>query len=226
MTDRFFRALAKEAAARYPARDRYARHFAYGKLTGDPVFAHLLRGGLVPGGAHLLDRHGARATFFCIGERAERHPELVREIVRRGHTVENHSRGHRVTFALMGLGGIRGEIESAQRTLAELTGRAPRFFRPPAGIHSPLLDPVLHAMGLELVSWTRRGFDTRRTDAAEVVALLTQDLAAGDILLLHDGHCARTVDGQPVAIEALANLLDAARKQGLRAVTLSQAIDS
>ena len=55
MTDRVFRALAKEVAARYPARDRYARHFAYGKLTGDPVFAHLLRTGLVPAGAHLLD---------------------------------------------------------------------------------------------------------------------------------------------------------------------------
>lgn len=55
MTDGNFRALAKETAARYPARDRYARHFAYGKLTGDPVFEHLLRHDLVPSGKRLLD---------------------------------------------------------------------------------------------------------------------------------------------------------------------------
>ena len=55
MSDRFFRALAKQAAARYPARDRTARHFAYGKLTRDPVFRHVLANGLVPGGGRVLD---------------------------------------------------------------------------------------------------------------------------------------------------------------------------
>lgn len=55
MSGAFFRALAREAAARYPARDRFARHFAYGKLTGDPVFRELLERGLVPPAARLLD---------------------------------------------------------------------------------------------------------------------------------------------------------------------------
>jgi trans-aconitate methyltransferase len=55
VTDRNFRALAKEAAARYPARDRYARHFAYGKLTGDPVFEHLVGKDLIPPTTRLLD---------------------------------------------------------------------------------------------------------------------------------------------------------------------------
>ena len=55
MSREFFRTLAREAAAGYPKRDRFARHFAYGKLTGDPAFAHLLRAGLVPDGARVLD---------------------------------------------------------------------------------------------------------------------------------------------------------------------------
>ena len=55
MSDTFFRILARDAAAGYPRRDRFARHFAYGKLTGDPAFAHLLRAGLIPDGARLLD---------------------------------------------------------------------------------------------------------------------------------------------------------------------------
>ena len=48
MTAAFFRTLARDAARRYPARDRYARHFAFGKLTGDPAFRHLLEQGLIP----------------------------------------------------------------------------------------------------------------------------------------------------------------------------------
>lgn len=55
MSDPEFRAVARRAAARYPARDRYARHFAFGKLTGDPAFAYLLRAGLIPQGCTLLD---------------------------------------------------------------------------------------------------------------------------------------------------------------------------
>ena len=174
----------------------------------------------------LLDAHGARATFFCIAERAIAAPELVREIVRRGHLVENHSRGHRATFPMLGLGGIRREIASAQASLAEITGHAPRFFRPPAGLRNPLLDPVLHDLGLRLVSWTRRGYDTNRSNADEVGQLLLRRLAAGDILLMHDGHSARTEKGVPVVLEVLPRVLAAARAAGLKPVTLAQAIDA
>lgn len=174
----------------------------------------------------LLDEHGARATFFCIAEVARRHPDLVREIVRRGHAIENHSNHHQHAFAFLGLGGIRRDLAAAQSSLAALAGRVPRFFRPPMGLRNPLLDPVLHETGLRLVSWTRRGFDTREGDAAGVVARLAEGLAAGDILLLHDGHCARTASGAPVVLEVLPRILDAARSLKLRAVTLHQAIDS
>jgi peptidoglycan/xylan/chitin deacetylase (PgdA/CDA1 family) len=88
-----------------------------------------------------------------------------------------------------------------------------------------MLDPVLHALGLRLVSWTRRGFDTREGDPARVAGRLLDGLAAGDILLLHDGHCARTPTGAPVVLEVLPRLLDAVRHRGLRTVTLAQAID-
>jgi peptidoglycan-N-acetylglucosamine deacetylase len=173
----------------------------------------------------LLDAHGVHATFFCIAKSAARNPEVCHEIVRRGHTIENHSDGHEVTFAMMGMGGIRKEIAGAQRVLTEIAGRAPRFFRPPAGLRNPMLDPVLHDVGLRLVSWTRRGFDTRRGDPGRVGQRLLTGLRAGDILLLHDGHSARTPEGDPVVLAVLPRLLDAARRQGLRLVTLDQAID-
>jgi peptidoglycan/xylan/chitin deacetylase (PgdA/CDA1 family) len=174
----------------------------------------------------LLEAHGARATFFCIAERAVAAPELAREIVRRGHLVENHSRAHRATFPMLGLGGIRREIAAAQASLGDITGHAPRFFRPPAGLRNPLLDPVLHDLGLRLVSWTRRGYDTNRSNADEVGELLLRGLGAGDILLMHDGHSARTAHGEPVVLEVLPRVLEAIRAASLKPVTLAQAIDA
>jgi peptidoglycan/xylan/chitin deacetylase (PgdA/CDA1 family) len=174
----------------------------------------------------ILEAHDARATFFCIAERALLHPDLVREIVRRGHGVENHSREHQHTFAMLGVRGLRREIALAQQALGELAGREPRFFRPPAGIRNPLLDPVLHGLGLRLVTWTRRGFDTRMRNPRAVAAMLERQLAAGDILLLHDGHAARTAAGVPVTLEVLPRFLETVRSLGLKAVTLDQAIDS
>lgn len=174
----------------------------------------------------LLDERKARATFFCIGERARRHPALCREIARRGHAIENHSRRHLATFSLLTTGALRREIAEAQETLAGLSGTPPRFFRAPAGLRNPLLDPVLHGLDLRLATWTRRGFDTRERDPARVAARLTRGLAAGDILLLHDGHAARSASGHPVLMEVLPRVLDAAACDGLVPATLRQAVDS
>ena len=140
----------------------------------------------------VLDALGIRATFFCIAERAQRHPELTRRIAARGHSVQNHSHHHRLHFSLFGPRRMTSEIAGAQQILADLTGRAPVWFRAPAGLRNPFLDPVLHRLGLRLASWTRRGFDTREADPQQVLARLTRGLAGGDILLLHDGHAARS----------------------------------
>src|SRR5512135_944097 len=101
----------------------------------------------------LLDRHAAQATFFCVGAKAARYPDLCREIVRRGHAVENHSQHHRHDFSLLGRAGIGREVQLAQETLTALTGQRPLFFRAPAGLRNPLLDPVLAQLGLQLASW-------------------------------------------------------------------------
>lgn len=181
---------------------------------------------LTPRVLEVLEAHGVRATFFCIAEKAVRHPDLTREIVRRGHTVENHSHSHPHTFAFLMLRGLRRDLANAQSMLAELTGRAPRFFRAPMGFRNPLLEPVLHEIGLSLVTWTRRGFDTHRGDPAVVEAKLGRRLAAGDILVLHDSHSAIAPSGRPVVLEVLPRLLETLRSQGLKPVTLDQAIDS
>ncbi|MDB5731644.1 MAG: polysaccharide deacetylase family protein, partial [Variovorax sp.] len=116
------------------------------------------------------------------------------------------------------------EIARAQAIVTEVTGWRPTCFRAPAGLRNPFLDAVLRRLDLSLVSWTRRGFDTRERDAAKVLARLARQLAAGDILLLHDGNAARTLDGRPVVLEVLPPLLRQLRDAGLRSVTLPEAL--
>lgn len=172
----------------------------------------------------LLDAHGARATFFCIAEQAARHPHLTREIVARGHSVQNHSHRHRHTFSLSGPRGFAREIDQAQDTLARITGQRPAYFRAPAGLRNLFLAPVLDERGLQLVSWTRRGYDTARRQPEGVLRRLTRDLAAGDIVLLHDRGSATAPSGRPVVLEVLPALLARIRQAGLHSVTLPQAM--
>jgi peptidoglycan/xylan/chitin deacetylase (PgdA/CDA1 family) len=169
----------------------------------------------------ILDSYHAKATFFCIGQQAESYPDLCREIVQRGHAVENHTQHHWHYFSLLiNTTQIRLEIETAQKSLAAITGIQPLFFRPTAGLRNFLLDFVLSQMGLKLASWTRRGFDTRETNATRVLNKLLKNLQTGDILLLHDGHAARTAEGVPVIIEVLPELLKSMNKAQLNTVTL------
>ncbi len=173
----------------------------------------------------LLDRYKAKASFFCIGRKAAAYPDTVREIARRGHSVENHSYGHPLAFAFYGVPGLRREVESAQAVIAGITGRAPLYFRAPAGFRSPLLDSVLAQCGMRYVSWTRRGYDAVRRDPVRVLQRLTRGLVAGDVLVLHDGARARTDAGEPVVLAVLPALLEQIAAKGLTSVSLPTAFN-
>jgi peptidoglycan/xylan/chitin deacetylase (PgdA/CDA1 family) len=200
-------------------------------ITRLPVAA--ARGGLVgltfddgpdpevtPAILDLLEKARARATFFCIGQRAEAHPDLVAAIRAHGHGVENHSYSHPNGFALRASDGLRREVVGAQNAIERAGGGRPTLFRAPAGIQNPWLAAVLSTAGLSLVSWTRRGFDTVTRDGARVASRLVHGLGPGDILLLHDGSSAVGAGGSPVVLEALPRVLDEMSRKGLRSEAL------
>jgi len=167
-----------------------------------------------------LDARGAKATFFCIGEHAARHRALTAEIAQRGHRLENHSYTHRNGFFFHLPATLDREIGRCQEELERASGRAPSFFRAPAGIRSPLLEGALSRAGLRLASWTRRGFDTASRDPAAVASRLTRDLSAGDVVLLHDGARRPRPGRERVVLEALPRVLDAIEAAGLRTMPL------
>jgi peptidoglycan/xylan/chitin deacetylase (PgdA/CDA1 family) len=153
----------------------------------------------------LLDRYGARASFFCIGQRATAYPDIVRDIVRRGHA-------------------LKREIDDAQVAMESITGIKPRFFRAPMGLRSPGLDPVVVRSALLYVSWTRRGWDCVSRSPAMVLRRITRSLVAGDVILLHDGSCATTRGGEPVVLAVLPQLLDHLASRRLHPVSLPIAL--
>lgn len=164
----------------------------------------------------LLDRYGAKASFFAIGRRVAAWPHLAREIVARGHSVENHTQSHPLSFGAWTPGGMLRELRAAQDSIADACGQEPAFFRAPAGIRNPLLDPVLAWTGLRLVSWTRRGYDAVCANPDHVHARLTRGLSAGDILLLHDRSRGRA----STALQVLPRLLIDLRRRDLISVSL------
>jgi peptidoglycan/xylan/chitin deacetylase (PgdA/CDA1 family) len=136
----------------------------------------------------LLDRHAARATFFVVGERAAAHPELVREIVRRGHGIGNHSATHPAHwFWALPPWMMRREIERAQVILQGITGVRPRWFRAVVGMSNPFVASALKRERLTRVAWSARGFDAVVADVERVVRDVEAQLAPGAIVLMHEG---------------------------------------
>ena len=161
----------------------------------------------------LLDRHQAKATFFLVADRATARPELVREIVRRGHGIGNHSRSHpQAWFWALGPRRMAAEIEHTQAVLGDITGTAPRWFRAVVGMANPFVAAPLRRHGLARVAWSARGFDGVRGQTQQVVARITAQLRPGSIVLLHEG----APHGNNLAI--VEGVLQAMQQRGYRSV--------
>jgi peptidoglycan-N-acetylglucosamine deacetylase len=171
----------------------------------------------------LLDAQGHKASFYVVGERAIQFPYVVRDIVKRGHAVENHSHHHTNSFAFYGFARLQRELDAAQQAIAAAAGSLPRFFRAPMGFRTPFLDPVIARLGLHYSSWTRRGFDSLAKHPAPVLRRLATGLQAGDILLLHDGSMLSAYRARPIVLDVLPELLKTISDRGLRSVTLRHA---
>lgn len=137
----------------------------------------------------LLERFQARATFFVIGAKAEKHPHLMTEILARGQAVANHTFTHpAATFWCAGTRRISREIDRCAQTLRETPARQNLFFRAPVGMKSPFLHPALARRSLRLIGWTARGLDTVRRNAEEVAERAERSVKPGAIFVLHEGH--------------------------------------
>jgi peptidoglycan/xylan/chitin deacetylase (PgdA/CDA1 family) len=160
----------------------------------------------------VLGEHGVPATFFVIGERAERHPDLVVRAAREGHAVGNHTFFHREPSETSAA-ALLGEVRTTRRLLAELLGRPTGLFRPPKGVVSVAKLLRLWAARQTVVLWDTNPLDYRAKSADEVRSWLRANpLRPGALVLMHDDR--------PFASQVLSEMIRAARDSGLTFTTI------
>jgi peptidoglycan/xylan/chitin deacetylase (PgdA/CDA1 family) len=160
-----------------------------------------------------------RATFFVVGEKARRHPDVVREIHAGGHTLGIHGDSHDRLHSFRLAGSVHDDIGRARDAVEAATGTRPRFFRPPLGHTS--ITTVLGARraGVTLVGWSSRGYDGMRHRSAEaVVKRIGRTLTDGAIVMLHDAS--EHDDFEPASVRALPRLVALLDERKLASVGL------
>ena len=136
----------------------------------------------------LLRTENIPAAFFCIGKRVATERELTRRITQEGHLLGNHTYHHSNLTNCFGPKRLREELQLTQAAIAAATGTAPAYFRPPMGLSNPFTFYVARKLGLQVLGWTIRSLDTRISEPERIVQRITERLAPGDIILLHDGN--------------------------------------
>jgi peptidoglycan-N-acetylglucosamine deacetylase len=135
----------------------------------------------------MLAEQNAKATFFVIGEKAERHPEVCRRIVSEGHGIENHTYSHPAGWWwVMPRPLVRREIGKASAAIKSTTGRAPRFFRSPVGMNNSSVHPAAAELALRVVGWSVDGCDGCLVTPTAIVRRIMRAVHPGAIVLIHE----------------------------------------
>jgi peptidoglycan/xylan/chitin deacetylase (PgdA/CDA1 family) len=153
----------------------------------------------------ILDRHGARATFFVVGTAAAEHPRIVEQIHEAGHTVAHHSWDHPDFTRISGV-ERRDQLRKCSRQIAEWSTP---LFRPPFGSQNRASRIDALRFGLDVVGWSRDIEDWLAQPRDELRRRLFEALEPGRIILLHDsirgGNTTSAYDRAPLlwAIDAV-----------------------
>lgn len=174
-----------------------------------------------------LGEENVRATFFVVGKKAERHPEILKEIVAGGHELGVHSFAHERLYSLLPPGRVKADIERTREIVFRATGVRPIWFRPPVGQMSPRTARGVEQAGATVIGFSVRARDGLKTTTDEACTnRVVRGLKPGAIVLLHDGWEREEVDreagigGCPAGVRCLPEILAACREKGLAPVTL------
>lgn len=136
---------------------------------------------------HVLANYNVKATFFVLGEAAEQFPHLVEQIFREGHSIGNHTYSHRHPW-LISAERAKQEVWQASKVIKDITGNAPRWFRPPFGRLRTAMRWQAHAEQMTTVLWSRSIIDWGMLGTKSGIARRLKHIEAGDIVLMHDGR--------------------------------------
>ncbi len=188
----------------------------YDDGPNDPHTLRLLEG---------LAKHNVRATFFLIGRYVRQRPDIVRELVRAGHVVANHTFTHPLLI-LKNVGQVRTEIETCRQALSDAVGEHSNLFRPPFGGRRPAVLRTVRTLGLEPVMWNVTGYDWNAPSAEYIEGKVTAKVRGGNVILLHDGWHVEMGADRSRTVAATARLIPRYLGEGFEFVTIPQMMGS
>lgn len=165
----------------------------------------------------ILDQYNAKATFFVIGEKAKKHPELIKEMSIKGHLIGNHSYAHSNNFPVLNLKKLKEEIVKTNEVLIEILGKKIRWFRPPFGVLNPNIAQAVSSVKMDVIGWTIRSFDTKKQTVEKISKRVIEQIEPGKIILFHDRL--------ESTCQVLVNTLEHCKNTGIKIVSLEELID-
>lgn len=169
----------------------------------------------------ILREYNVHATFFLIGENAERNPELVRRILREGHEIGNHTYLHK-NLKEHTSGGIYEEIAMAEEAILRIADQRTKLLRPPGGLYDKQVCETAHRLDYDIILWTVDTFDWKHPTSEEIVQTVESNVQCGDIILCHD-----FIGGAPSPTpDAIRKIIPDLLKRGYEFVSVSELIYS
>ncbi len=173
----------------------------------------------------VLERYGARATFFVEGEAAVAHPEIVNLLRRAEMAIGSHSYSHSESLTTMPAADFARDLQSAESALEEILGTKPQFYRPPFGRMSATMLRELRRAGYVSVGWDVDSTDWRESEPEKIAARVLSEAHSGAIVLLHDGGLSGGNADRGGTVEALPAIIDGLRERGYELVTMTEMMD-
>lgn len=163
----------------------------------------------------ILKKYDVRATFFILGCNAKYYPVPLMRAIEEGHEIENHSMDHKT--AGMDTEALEKSIQDTAALITLMTGRRPRYFRPPGGKCTEEMQRAIHRLGYEAVYWTIDSEDWKGKSAESITSSVMKSVRGNDIVLFHDYTCPHDN-----TVEALDSLIPRLLLAGYRFVTLEE----
>jgi peptidoglycan/xylan/chitin deacetylase (PgdA/CDA1 family) len=170
----------------------------------------------------LLDKYSVKATFFVSGVNTVKHPQIINEIIARGHTIGNHSFHHNPFLMLGSYNYLYEEIFRA-KGLLKMMGVNALAFRPPVGIISPKLPIVLDKLGMFCVTFSCRAFDAGNRRVKNLSFGILKKVKADDIIVLHDIPPRRKEESD-ILLSEIEKILQGLAAKDLKVVPLAELI--
>ena len=169
----------------------------------------------------VLAKHSVRATFFTIGRYVQRKPQIVRDLIKAGHVIGNHTYTH-PNLVLQSETQVRIQLTICQNVLSEVTGAMPKLFRPPFGGRRPVVLRIARELGLEPIMWSITCYDWKATTPEQIEQHAHRQFHGGAVILLHDGRHVEMGTDRSHTVKATDHLISKYKAEGYEFVTIPE----